>query len=146
MHDVSIRVPLIIYDPRLPLSQKGRIIDELVLNIDLPATILDMAGLGIPSSMEGKSLIPVLKNKVREWRQEVLCEHLWDNPEIPQSKCLRTSRWKYILYPQHPDFEELYDLQSDPKEIHNLAPKSEYFSVLKGLREKCEQGFRQKKR
>ncbi|MGB2763821.1 MAG: sulfatase [Candidatus Aminicenantaceae bacterium] len=146
MHDVSIRVPLIIYDPRFPLSRKGSIREELALNIDTPATILDMAGLETPSTMEGTSLIPVLGRKVKEWRQEIFCEHLWDNAEIPQSECIRTLRWKYIRYPQHPDFEELYDLQSDPKEIHNLVSEAVYSSVLKELREKCDIGFRSKRK
>ena len=145
MHDVSIRVPLIIYDPRSPRSQKGRTREELALNIDIPATILDMAGLETPSSMEGTSLIPVLERKVREWRQEIFCEHLWVNAEIPQSECIRTHRWKYIRYPRHPAFEELYDLQSDPKEIHNLVSEVMYASVLMELREKCERGFKSKR-
>lgn len=146
MHDVSIRVPLIIYDPRFPLSQKGSIREELALNIDIPATILDMACLETPSTMEGTSLIPVLGRKVKEWRKEIFCEHLWDNAEIPQSECIRTLRWKYIRYPQHPDFEELYDLKSDPKETHNLVSKAVYSSVLKELREKCDFGFRSKRK
>lgn len=136
MHDVSIRVPLIVYDPRFPLSQKGSIREELALNLDIPATILDMAGLDTPSAMEGTSLIPVMAGKAREWRQEIFCEHLWDNADIPQSECIRTLKWKYIRYPQHPDYEELYDLQSDPNEIHNLVAQAEYSSVLKELRKK----------
>lgn len=146
MHDVSIRVPLIIYDPRFPLSRKGSIREELVLNIDIPATILDMAGLETPSSMEGTSLVPVLREKAGDWRQEVFCEHLWENVEIPQSECIRTLKWKYIRYPQHPDFEELYDLQSDPKEIHNLVSDAAYSLVLMELREKCEWGFKSKRK
>jgi arylsulfatase A-like enzyme len=142
MHDVSIRVPLIIYDPRFPLSQKGGIREEMALNIDIPATILDMAGLDTPFSMEGTSLVPVLESKVKNWRQEVFCEHLWDNPEIPQSECIRTLRWKYIRYIQHPDFEELYDLQADPEEIFNLVSEDVYSSKLNELREKCDFVFR----
>jgi arylsulfatase A-like enzyme len=144
MHDVSIRVPLIIHDPRLSPSRTGRVMEEFALNTDIPATILDMAGLETPPSMEGTSLNPVLEGKVRGWRQEVFCEHLWDNEEIPQSECIRTRKWKYIRYPQHPDFEELYDLKSDPKEIHNLASASVYSSVIEKLREKCEGGLRSK--
>jgi len=146
MHDVSIRVPLIIYDPRLRRSRMGRVIEELAVNIDLPSTILDLAGLETPSSMQGRSLIPVLERKVKEWRQEIFCEHLWDNVEIPQSECIRTLKWKYIRYPQHPDFEELYDLQSDPKEIYNLASEAVHSSVLKELREKCKRGFESKRK
>ena len=146
MHDVSIRVPLIIFDPRLRRSRMGRVMEHMALNIDIPATILDLAGLETPSSMQGRSLIPVLERKVKEWRQEILCEHLWDNAEIPQSECIRTLRWKYIRYPQYPNFEELYDLQSDPKEIYNLATESVYSSVLKELQERCVSGFRLKRR
>ena len=146
MHDVSIRVPLIIYDPRFPPSRKGSIRKELALNIDIPATLLDMAGLETPSSMEGTSLIPVLGKKAEEWRQEIFCEHLWNNAEIPRSECIRTRRWKYIRYPQHSDFKEMYDMRSDPKEIHNLISEAVYSSVLKELQEKCERRFESKRR
>jgi len=141
MHDVSIRVPLIIYDPRLPRSLKGTVKEELALNIDIPPSILDFAGLEIPASMEGKSVLPVLERKVADWRQEVFCEHLWDNPEIPRSECIRTQSWKYIRYPQHPDYEELYDLESDPHETRNLSLESAHFPMLEQLRKQCELRF-----
>ena len=139
MHDVSIRVPLVFYDPRLPRSRQGRVKEELALNIDLPVTILDLAGHQIPEAAQGRSLLPLLAGKEEAWREEILCEHLWDHEEIPRSECIRTQSWKYIRYPRHPDFEELYDLHSDPQEIHNLALMEDNLSLLQQFRERCDQ-------
>jgi arylsulfatase A-like enzyme len=141
MHDVSIRVPLVLYDPRLSRSRQGTSREEMALNIDLPSTILDLAGQEIPESMQGKSLLPLLEGKGEGWREEIFCEHLWDLEEIPRSECIRTQSWKYIRYPRHPDFEELYDLHTDPQEICNLALMEENQSLLRQLREKCDQAI-----
>jgi hypothetical protein len=75
------------------------------------------------------------------WRQEVICEHLWDHPEIPQTECLRTDRWKYIRYWKHPEYEELYDLHSDPHEAENLAGYRAHADLLVDLRRRCAQRF-----
>ena len=60
MHDLSIRVPLIIHDPKLASARKGTVDSSLVLNIDIAPTILDMAGLSIPQGIQGRSLVPIL--------------------------------------------------------------------------------------
>ena len=137
MHDNSIRVPLIIYDPR----SKGHIeIDEMALNIDVPATIMDLAGLNQPSTWHGKSLLPLVSGKSGSLhRDTVLIEHLWEFENIPPSEGVRTPTWKYFRYINDQSAEELYDLEKDPREINNLAGKDDYIGVLASLRHKCNE-------
>ena len=139
MYDLSIRVPLIIYDPRAPKENRGLLRKELVLNIDIPTTILDLACLPIPDKYQGWSLKPLLRRGKPDWRNEIFCEELWDNPEIPQSECIRTDRWKYIQYPRHPEYVELFDLKTDPQEKHNLARLPQYQATIEELRGHCQQ-------
>jgi arylsulfatase A-like enzyme len=137
MYDLSINVPLIIFDPRAPREDRGLVRRELVLNIDLPATFLDLAGARVPEAIQGRSLRPLLGRSRPAWREEIFCEELWDNPQIPQSECVRTDRWKYIQYPKHPEYIELFDLEADPQEKRNLAGQEGQQARLKELRERC---------
>jgi arylsulfatase A-like enzyme len=137
MHDLSTRVPLIVCDPRGDRSWKGRVSQEMVLNLDLAPTLIDLAGLPVPQAMQGRSLRPLLEDHRPEWRGDVFTEHLWDHPEIPQTEGLRTHRWKYIRYFRHPEFEELYDIESDPGEARNLAASPSHLSILEDMRDRC---------
>ena len=136
MYDVSIRIPLIIYDPRV---KKSSSIDQMVLNIDITKTMMDMAGVAAPKYYQGKSLIPLLvNNKTNLNRDAILLEHLWDNPNIPSSEAIRTERWKYLRYRLINAPEELYDLKNDPLEKNNLATDIKYAKILAKLRKDCE--------
>jgi arylsulfatase A-like enzyme len=139
MHDLSIGVPLIIYDPGLPRARRGMIDSGFVLNIDMAPTILDLAGLSVPQGIQGRSIVPFLKGSVVGWRTEIFTEHLWDLPEIPQTEAVRTEQWKYIRYPQHPEFEELYNLQNDPVEKNNLVFDKRYSEIRGKLSKNCDQ-------
>jgi arylsulfatase A-like enzyme len=121
MYEQSLRVPLIIYDPRLDPKKKLKITSEPGLNVDIDPTILDLAGISIPQSLEGQSLVPLLTGKKIQPRNYLLFEHLWDFVNIPMSECVRTEHYKLIRYPQHPGYEEFYDLLNDPLEIRNLV-------------------------
>ncbi|WP_268035376.1 sulfatase family protein [Algoriphagus sp. PAP.12] len=131
MYDNSLRVPLIVYDPR---EQGGVRKSEYALNIDVPATILDFAGVKAPKSWQGESLSSSKLTK----RKYFLFEHLWQVAIIAPSEALRTQQWKYFRYINDPDHEELYDLSVDPLEVNNLATNSDYQSVLKKMRKKME--------
>ena len=86
MHESSIRVPLIVYDPQRALSNQGPVLKQMALNVDIAPTILALAGLDIPGTMQGRSLIPLLNEEKVEWRTETLCENLYNHPAIPQSE------------------------------------------------------------
>ena len=90
------------------------------MNIDIDPTILDFAGVKIPASSQGQSLVPVVNGQSVKPREFILFEHLWDFVSIPQSECVRSTRYKLIRYPQHPGFEEFYDMKNDPDEVHSL--------------------------
>ncbi|MFC2096853.1 sulfatase [Bacteroidota bacterium] len=139
MHDPSIHIPIIIYDPRNTDSQLNKKKNEFVLNIDITKTILDYAGLEIPEIMQGRSLVSLLNNKNNKWRDNIFCEHLWDHPDIPQSECIRNNNWKYIRYQKHKEYIELYDLKNDPDEINNLAFKKEYSDLVSDFNRKCDE-------
>jgi len=137
MHEPSIRVPLIVYDPRRDADQ-GTIIEEMVLNVDLAAFVLDLAGIAPPSTMQGRSFLPLLESRTAQWRGEIFTEHLWNHPRIPRTEAVRTRGCKYIRYPQHPEHEELYNLVEDPGEERNLAGRQECRVQLENLRGRCE--------
>jgi len=137
MYDNSIRVPLIVYDPRH--SQKNQV-DEMVLNIDVPSTIVDLAEVDLPPSWQGKSLMPLVNQEVNTIeRDTVLIEHLWDFEHIPPSEGVRTEEWKYFRYVNDKTLEELYHLKNDPQEKNNLIGDEKYTSVVKALKEKLEE-------
>ncbi|MBK7438324.1 MAG: hypothetical protein IPI77_16365 [Saprospiraceae bacterium] len=81
MHDVSIRVPLIIYDPRKSTAI-NKTLDQMVLNIDVAPTILNLAGIPIPGGCRNKSLLPLMKGNINNWRDSIFCEHLMDEPKF----------------------------------------------------------------
>lgn len=136
MYEPSIRVPLIIYDP---WDRTRRDIEDLVLNIDIPSTILDYAGIDIPAVYQGVSLAGYTKGeKPAGNREYVLIEHLWDFEHIPPSEGIRTNRWKYFRYRNDPAYEELYDISADPSEYFNLAEDEDHQQELDRLRAKTD--------
>jgi arylsulfatase A-like enzyme len=132
MYDNSLRVPLIVFDPR---EKGGKRVDSFGLNIDVPSTILDLAGIPQPHSWQGVSL----NSPQIAQRKEFLTEHLWQTPIIPPSEAIRTERWKYFRYINDPAHEELYDLSVDPLEKNNLANDPGHQTILTQLREKLEE-------
>jgi arylsulfatase A-like enzyme len=122
MHEESIRLPLVICDPRLPGVRQGRRESSPALNIDIAPTILELAGVPVPESIQGRSLVPLLRGQPVEWRSEFFYEHPFEHPRIPMSEGVRGPRFKYVRYTSlDPVVEELYDLERDPREEHNLA-------------------------
>jgi alpha-L-rhamnosidase len=137
MYEESVKVPLIIYDPRIK-NQKDN--DEMVLNIDVTATMLDLAGIEIPDLWQGKSLVPLVTGAANTLnRDTILLEHLWENPAIPSSEAVRTQEWKYLRYINDKSVEELYNLKEDPIEVNNLARDEKYREVLIEMRNKTDE-------
>ncbi len=137
MYEASLRVPFILHDSRNSIHKN---VDENVLNIDIAPTILDYAGVKLPETIQGISLVkyttqehnPVIN------RDAFLCEHLWDFKNIPASEGIRTKDYKYFRYRDYPNHEEMYDLKNDPLEKINLAGNKEFEKKLIELREKCD--------
>lgn len=136
MHEESIRTPLLVWDPRIKPARRGHRRREMTLNIDIAPTLLDLAGLGIPPFIQGRSLVPLLGPEEAGWRKEWFYEHPFRyEGKIPVSEGIRTARWKYIRYVEtDPLFEELYDLSADPLETTNLAANPSCQMTLNTLR------------
>lgn len=142
MYEESIRVPLMIYDPRLPKERQGRR-SQMTLNVDVAPTILALAGLPIPDGMQGRNLIPVLKDPDAQgrtdWYYRHVCETRSTGKPLPRCEGVRGERWKYIRYLEtNPVQEELFDLQNDPLELENLAGRPEHAKTLQRWRARCD--------
>ena len=136
LYDNSVRVPLIVYDPRV---KKQKDSEALALNIDVPSTILDLAGVGQPKAWHGKSLMPIVAKRTKNLeRDTVLIEHIWEFESIPPSEGVRTKDWKYFRYVNDKSIEELYDLKKDPKEINNLAKDPAYAEKMDAFRKSTD--------
>jgi len=137
MYDNSIRIPLIVFDPRI---KKHSDIDEMALNIDIPATILDYAGIQQPTIWQGKSLVSLIQGEQNSLnRDTILIEHLWKFEKIPPSEGIRTNEWKYFRYINNKNEEELYNLKLDPLETNNLAKDSADSKILKEFQLKLDE-------
>ncbi len=140
MYEGSIRKPLIIADPRLDRSRYGTTVDEMALSFDCPVTMLDLAGVEVPSQMRGRSLVPLLRGETVGWRDDFFYEHLFERETIPKSDGVRTERFKYVRYfERNPIYEQLFDLTADPNEVSNLAGDPAHAVTLQALRARCNE-------
>ena len=127
MHEPAIRIPLNIRYPKL--IKPGTVIDRMVLNIDIAPTVLDLAGVKIPSSIQGRSMVQLIRGNDEGWRKDWLYSYYeFPGPNmVPKNHGVRTERYKFIeYYEQQPKEYELYDLQEDPHELHNLYGDPRY--------------------
>jgi len=131
-YEEAIRIPLLVRYP--PLVRAGSTPGELALSIDVAPTLVELAGLTADSGVQGRSLAPVFQGKARDWRGSFLVEYFSDTvfPRIRNMgyAAVRTTRHKYIQYRELENMNELYDLQADPYEEHNLAGSPDARRVL----------------
>jgi arylsulfatase A-like enzyme len=122
-YDESLRVPFIVRYPALGAAGRGRLVDEMVLNLDLAQSLLDLAGVPAPKEMQGRSWRPLLRGQPTAWRQSWFYEYFAENQKstpVPDITAVRTTDAKLICYRGHPQWNELFDLQADPYEMRNL--------------------------
>jgi len=136
MYEESMRVPLLVYSPGF--IKPSTIISELVQNIDIAPTILELGGLMTPEQMDGKSFVPLLQGKNIEWREEIFYEYFWERPfpHTPTVFGVRTNKYKYMTFHGIWDIDELYDIEIDPLEKHNLINNPELQELIKQLNKK----------
>jgi arylsulfatase A-like enzyme len=137
-YEESIRVPLIVRDPRLPAAKRGATNDAFVLNADLAPTILSATGSKVPAGMQGKDFATLyLAARRPAWRDEFFYEHatIRNKDFIPASEALVRKDVKYVLWPEFA-YEELFDLKADPGEVTNLAKDPARAGQLAELRKR----------
>ena len=165
LHEESVKAPLVIWDGRVAGKEKGHRVNALASSVDIAPTILSLANEKAPNVMQGLDLTGHLNKTedLADWREAVLMENLFvqevltaqrsakkspvDNKGINddiisnnrsyRSRRIRSGKWKYFIYYEHtPVIEELYDLESDPDEVKNLAGIESHKDTLIKLREK----------
>ena len=134
MYEESLRVPFLAYCP--DLIKPGTKITELIQNIDVAPTVLELAGIQTPANMDGRSFVSLLKGQQVEWRDAVFYEYYWEwnFPQTPTVHGIRTDRYKYMHYHGVWDIDELYDIQNDPEEMHNLIHSPDYQGMINQLK------------
>ena len=139
MFEESYRTPLLISWPGV--TKPGTVNGDIVSNIDLPETFLEIAGVEVPSDMQGRSMLPILKGKTPgNWRKE----HYYHYYEYPGSHMVKrhygmsTQRYKLIHYYYDIDEWELYDRLADPLEMKNMYNDPSYARIRKKLHKHLE--------
>ena len=139
MYEETHRIPLIIRDPNQ--AKKGVEIDSFVSHVDLFDTINYFAGAHVNSRTDGFSLMDLINHKINSPRDSIFSEFHGYEPCLTSIRMVRTKQWKYVYNPF--SIDELYDLESDPHEIHNLAPRIGHKAVLIRMKERMIEWMRE---
>jgi arylsulfatase A-like enzyme len=152
MYEESMRMPFIVHWPRGVKS--GRANDWLINNTDIAPTLLELAGIGTPPYMQGRSFARALKGerKPDDWRQVTYYRywmHMAHSLAVPAHFGVRSDRYKLIFFygldysnPANsptPAAWEFYDLESDPGEMTNLYGNPVYEAIIAGMKAQLRQ-------
>ncbi len=141
MHDESVRVPLIVFDPSSEAdATRGTVCEELVESIDLAATFVEMAGGEVPDHiLEGRSLMPFLRGETPEWRDYAVSEYDYSvtpmstklglAPKDARLFMIADKDWKFI-HAEGGFRPMLYDLNADPEEFYDLGDSAEHAAIV----------------
>jgi arylsulfatase A-like enzyme len=134
-YEESMRVPLLCWAPGF--IKPNSILEQMVLNVDIAPTFLDLAGIKTPAQMQGRSFAPLLQRKNIDWRKQVFYEYYWEAafPSTPTIFAVRNDRYKYIYNHGVWDINELYDLAEDPYEMNNLIRDKNFDKQGRALRD-----------
>ena len=138
LYEPSIRIPMVIRYPHH--VHAGATPEEMVLNLDLAPTLLEIAGLNATQEMQGKSMLPLAEGMHVAWRKDWLYEY-YEYPgfeNVRPCRGVRTERYKFIDYFLEPEEFELYDLRNDPQEKNNLYGKAGYERLTEELKTRLE--------
>ncbi len=139
-YDESLRIPMLLRYPKLGSDRRGQTIDQMVLNIDLAPTWLELAGLAVPAEMQGKSWQPLLAGAAPpDWRTSYFYSYFREGRfPIPTLTAVRTESAKLIRYPGQDDWTEVFDLRADPYETRNLAADPAHAELRRRLEAEYE--------
>ena len=130
MYEESLMMPLIVKWPGVTKPDSRS--DQMVQNLDYAQTFLEMAGAEIPANMQGRSLVPILKNgKADNWRKSIYY-HYYEYPSVhmvPRHYGIRTERYKLMHFYQFGNEWEMYDLKEDPDELTNIYGRADKKSL-----------------
>lgn len=145
IYEESLRMPFVIRYPKK--IKGGQRIDDIILNIDFAPLLADYAGIEKPDYMQGRSFRTILEGgETEEWRQQMYYRYWLHHPHRPAHFGIRDHRYKLALFygqdldkkgtskESTPPQWEFYDLQEDPKEIHNAVHEEKYTSIIEKMK------------
>ncbi|MEM6430247.1 MAG: sulfatase/phosphatase domain-containing protein [Deinococcota bacterium] len=140
MYEESMRMPLVIRYPKLiPPNTK---VNDIITNVDIAPTMLELAGVAIPEEIQGKSFVKLLSDqKSNDWRQSMYY-HYYEYPfwhHVQPHYGIRTDRYKLIHFYYDIDVWEFYDLQEDPQELNNLIASETHQKLIEELKKELYQ-------
>jgi arylsulfatase A-like enzyme len=139
MYEECNRIPLLIRWPGV--TAPGSVCDEFVNLTDLMPTMLEMGEAAIPEHIDGRSLVPLLnRQKPEDWPDDAYVEFNGYESSLASIRMVRTKKWKYVYNPV--SIDELYDMESDPHELYNLAGQLAFKHVLRRMKERMVRRLR----
>jgi N-acetylglucosamine-6-sulfatase len=140
-HEPSMRIVQVVRYPGLTPPDQPKVIDKQVLTVDMAPSLLELCGARTLKQIHGHSWVKLVQKGDRSWRDSCFYYYNYEKqfPYTPNVRCIRTDEWKYTRYPHgdgSPDrhMAELYNIEFDPEERHNLIDKPQYAKVVKRLR------------
>ncbi|MBI5394895.1 MAG: sulfatase [Verrucomicrobia bacterium] len=140
MHEASIRIPLVVRYPGLTPADKPQVVEQQALTVDVAPSLLELCGAPPLRGIHGRSWVRLVQRGDPGWRRSWFYEYNYEKqfPYTPNVRGVRTGLWKYIHYPHGdggPDrhMAELYNVEFDPEEDHNLIANPRYASVVRRL-------------
>ena len=144
-YEESIRIPLLVHAPSLVTP--GTECDAIVATIDVAPTLLELAGVNVPDTIDGESMLPLLTSPeaTESWRSKLLYEYYWEPqfPQTPTTFALRGDRYKLIQYHGIWDTDELYDIVNDPDETKNLIHEPTHQKRVAQMRQRLHQQLKE---
>ncbi|MHA1805015.1 MAG: sulfatase family protein [Promethearchaeota archaeon] len=165
LYDPGIKTLLLMALPSSEMFSGGKVIHQMISNIDLLPTIMEFTGGRVPNNLEGKSFLPLLNNEISTFREEIFVEKTYHEIYDPM-RGIRTKNYKYIwncepsdvLYQIPGDImmepsgkfmkklhqkprprEEFYDLEKDPNEMDNQITDPDYQDIIQELKGKLRE-------
>ena len=139
-YEESLRVPMIIHDPRPSAGARGKVFSDFALNLDLPSTFLELAGVEVPEKYQGESLVPFIKGETPEsWRKDFFVEHHSSHPRLPNWHGVYDGSITYArYYVGDKEVEFLHDLKADPSQLVNLATDPKHADLLNRMSDRTD--------
>ncbi len=141
MHEASIRIPLVVRYPGLTPPNQPKVVEQQVLTLDMAPSILELCGAPALKGIHGSSWVKLVQRGDSAWRTSWFYHYNYEKqfPYTPNVRGVRTDSWKYIHYPHgdgSPDrhMAELYNIEFDPEERHNLIANPKYAGVVRELK------------
>lgn len=147
-HEPSIRILQIVRFPGLTAPDSPKVMEDQVLTVDIAPSLLELCGAPALQNIHGRSWARLAQGRDSEWRKSFLYYYNYEKqfPYTPNVRSVRTDSWKYSRSPHgdgSPDrhMAELYNIEFDPEERHNLIDRPKYASVVRQMQQELQRAM-----